>query len=112
MIATASSTSILTRTSGFLQTVCSHSLQPYCGCALGNSLCGVGCYVRHNGRLLKGRDWGSFLEVRTNAAQSYLDNYEAEAAWAGRRAAKETNPVATDGLFSIFCSSLRRSPLA
>jgi len=96
---------VLTRTNGFLRTVTSHSLQPYCGCTFGHSLCGVGCYVRHNGRLLKGRDWGSFLEVRTNAAQSYLDNYEAEAAWAGRRAAKETNPVATDGLFSIFCSS-------
>jgi DNA repair photolyase len=96
---------VLTRTTGFLRTVTSHSLQPYCGCAFGHSLCGVGCYVRHNGRLLKGREWGSFLEVRTNAAQSYLDNYEAEAAWARRRPAKETNPVATDGLFSIFCSS-------
>jgi DNA repair photolyase len=89
---------VLTRTTGFLRTVTSHSLQPYCGCTFGNSLCGVGCYVRHNGRLLKGRSWGSFLEVRTNAAQSYLDNYDAEAAWA-RRASR------SDGLFSIFCSS-------
>jgi DNA repair photolyase len=88
---------VLTRTTGFLRTVTSHSLQPYCGCTYGNSLCGAGCYVRHNGRLLKGRAWGSFLEVRTNAAQSYLDNYDAEAAWARRAGAQ--------GLFSIFCSS-------
>jgi DNA repair photolyase len=96
---------VLTRTTGFLRTVSSHSLQPYCGCTFGHSLCGVGCYVRHNGRLLKGRDWGSFLEIRTNAAQSYLDNYEAEAAWARRRPAKDASTGATDGLFSIFCSS-------
>src|ERR1700677_2239317 len=96
---------VLTRATGFLRTVTSHSLQPYCGCTFGHSLCGVGCYVRHNGRLLKGRDWGSFLEIRTNAAQSYLDNYEAEAAWARRRPAKAVSGAATDGLFSIFCSS-------
>jgi DNA repair photolyase len=98
---------VLTRTTGFLRTVTSHSLQPYCGCSFGNSLCGVGCYVRHNGRLLRGRDWGSFLEVRTNAAQSYLDNYEAEAAWARRGCqpgvSKTGDP--TGPQFSIFCSS-------
>ena len=33
---------------GYLETVCSHSLQPYRGCPFGASLCGVGCYVRHN----------------------------------------------------------------
>ena len=93
---------ILTRTSGFLRTVTSHSLQPYCGCAFGNSLCGVGCYVRHNGHLLRGRPWGSFLEARTNAAESYLDNYEAEARWARQQ---EKSPSGRDGLFSIFCSS-------
>jgi hypothetical protein len=106
---------VLTRTTGFLRTVTSHSLQPYCGCTFGNSLCGVGCYVRHNGRLLKGRSWGSFLEVRTNAAQSYLDNYDAEAAWARRRSdgplsesaidAKARSLPGPDGLFSVFCSS-------
>jgi hypothetical protein len=35
--------SILTRATGYLRTVCSHSLQPYRGCTFGNSLCGVGC---------------------------------------------------------------------
>ena len=73
---------ILTRTTGFLRTVTSHSLQPYCGCSYGNSLCGVGCYVQHNGRLLRGRRWGTFLEARTNAAESYLANFDSESRWA------------------------------
>ena len=105
MISETTIKNVLTRTTGFLRTVTSHSLQPYCGCTFGHSLCGVGCYVRHNGRLLKGRDWGSFLEVRTNAAKSYLDNYDAEAAWARRRSPQAASGTATDGLFSIFCSS-------
>ena len=46
---------VLTRTGGYLRSVASHSLQPYRGCSFGNALCGVGCYVRHNGPLLKGR---------------------------------------------------------
>ena len=62
---------ILTRSSGFLQTVSSHSLQPYRGCALGNSLCGVGCYVRHSWYVTRGREWGSFVEARANAADAY-----------------------------------------
>lgn len=86
---------ILTRTTGFLRTVTSHSLQPYRGCSYGNSLCGVGCYVQHNRHLLRGRGWGSFLEVRTNAAESYLAHCERERNWAHRRGES----------FSIFCSS-------
>jgi DNA repair photolyase len=86
---------ILTRTTGYLRTVTSHSLQPYRGCSYGNSLCGVGCYVRHNGHVLRGREWGSFLEVRINAAESYLANYDCEARWARREG----------GEFAIFCSS-------
>lgn len=74
--------SILTRTSGYLETVCSHSLQPYRGCPLGRSLCGVGCYVQHMGHLTNGRAWGSFLEVRTNAAEAYLASHAREAKWA------------------------------
>jgi hypothetical protein len=124
---------ILTRTSGFLRTVTSHSLQPYCGCSYGNSLCGVGCYVQHNGRLLRGRRWGGFLEVRTNAAESYLANYDSESRWArqkgvGPKTGTDPLPFGThsqaktgqgsvpflgptsfepgrDGQFSIFCSS-------
>lgn len=86
---------VLTRTSGFLKTVTSHSLQPYCGCSFGNALCGVGCYVRANGHLTRGRPWGSFLEVRRNAAQSYLEHVTRERDWA-RRSRKR---------FGVFLSS-------
>ena len=86
---------VLTRTTGYLRTVTSHSLQPYRGCTFGNALCGVGCYVRHNGHVLRGREWGSFLEVRTNAADSYRDNVARERRWAERRGEP----------FSIFLSS-------
>lgn len=87
---------ILTRTTGYLRTVTSHSLQPYRGCTLGKSLCGVACYVRHNGHVTRGREWGGFLEVRTNAADSYRANHERERRWARQRG---------DGRFSIFMSS-------
>lgn len=86
---------ILTRSSGFLSSVCSHSLQPYRGCALGNSLCGVGCYVRHNIYTTRGEEWGSFVEARTNAAEAYRAEYDRERAWARAR---------RNG-FSIFLSS-------
>ena len=76
---------ILTRTGGFLRTVTSHSLQPYRGCTFGRAACGAGCYVRHNGHLLQGRAWGEFLEVRTNAAESYLANEARERRWATSR---------------------------
>jgi len=93
---------ILTRSeSGYLLNadgrgpICSHSMQPYQGCAFGNALCGVGCYVRFNTYVTKGREWGSFLEARTNAAQSYRDCYRTERQWAQK----------TKGGMSIFCSS-------
>ena len=86
---------ILTRTSGFLTTVSSHSLQPYRGCALGNSLCGVGCYVRHNIYVTRGEAWGSFVEAKANAAEVYSSQYEREREWARRRR----------GRFGIFMSS-------
>lgn len=86
---------ILTRTTGFLRTVTTHSLQPYRGCTFGNALCGAGCYVQHNRHLLQGRPWGGFLEVRTNAANSYRTNYDRERRWAEQQGR---------GL-SIFCSS-------
>lgn len=73
---------VLTRTTGFLKTVTSHSLQPYRGCSYGNSLCGVGCYVQHNHWVTRGRAWGGFLEVRRNTAAAYLDHVEAERRWA------------------------------
>ncbi len=86
---------ILTRTSGYLKTVTSHSLQPYVGCSLGGSLCGVGCYARHNVFLTRGRRWGRFLVGKKNAAEIYRRDVEKEAAWARR----------CRGEFSVFCSS-------
>lgn len=93
--ATTTVQSILTRTSGYLEAVCSHSLQPYRGCPFGASLCGVGCYVQHSGHITQGRPWGSFLDVRTNAAEAYRASYDRERSWARR---------ARDG-FGIFLSS-------
>ncbi len=86
---------ILTRTSGFLKTVTSHSLQPYRGCSFGNALCGVGCYVQHNRWITQGRAWGSFVEVRVNAADAYRAEVAGERRWARARR----------GEFSIFLSS-------
>ncbi len=86
---------ILTRTSGYLKTVCSHSLQPYRGCPFGRSLCGVACYVQHNIYVTQGRPWGSFLEVRVNAADAYRAAYQRERAWARK----------SRGGFVIFLSS-------
>ena len=77
--------SILTRVTGYLKQVCSHSLNPYVGCGFGRSACGVGCYVRHNTWLTKGRDWGTFVEVKTNAPEIYLTTRDAEQRWAHRR---------------------------
>ena len=87
--------SILTRSSGYLKTVCSHSLQPYRGCSFGRSLCGVGCYVRHNPFVTRGDEWGSFLEVRENAAAAYLSLCDRERRWAR----------ASRGRFGVFMSS-------
>ena len=75
--------SVLTRTSGYLEEVCSRIHSSLKGdMKLGASLCGVGCYVKHAGHLLQGREWGTFLDVRENAAESYLECYERESAWA------------------------------
>jgi DNA repair photolyase len=94
-VTTAQVVQILTRSSGYLKPVASHSLQPYRGCALGNSLCGVGCYMRHSIYVTRGQEWGSFVEARTNAAESYRAQYAKELSWARR----------TRGAFGIFLSS-------
>jgi DNA repair photolyase len=79
---------ILTRTTGFLKTVTSHSVQPYRGCSFGNALCGVGCYVQHNPYATQGRPWGSFLEVRKNGADSYRLHVDRERRWARKSRGK------------------------
>jgi DNA repair photolyase len=87
--------SILTRASGYLREVCSHSINPYVGCGFGRSACGVGCYVRHNTWLTHGREWGDFVEAKTNAPEIYLKTFATEQRWAHRR----------DQKFCIFFSS-------
>ena len=72
-ITTTKCISILTRTSGYLKGVCSHSLNPYIGCGYGNSSCGEGCYVQFNQWLNRGRDWGDFVDVKVNADTVYLN---------------------------------------
>lgn len=94
-VSTTHARSILTRASGYLKTVSSHSLQPYRGCSFGQSLCGVGCYVQHNAFLTKGAQWGTFLEAKLNAAELYRAQYCTERAWARRR----------NNRFSVFMSS-------
>jgi DNA repair photolyase len=85
--------SILTRTTGYLKSVCSHSLNPYSGCGFGNSSCGQGCYVRFNTWVNRGREWGSFVDVKTN--DLYSKTVDKEKSWAHRQSMP----------FSIFMSS-------
>lgn len=87
--------SILTRTGGYLKNVCTHSLNPYVGCGFGRSSCGSGCYVQFNAWLTRGRRWGEFVDVKTNAAKVYLQTRSAEKRWANKRSAP----------FSVFMSS-------
>jgi len=87
--------SILTRAGGYLKSVVSHSLNPYVGCGFGRSACGVACYVRHNPWLARGRAWGEFVDVKINAAETYLQTCSAEKSWAH----KQSRP------FAIFFSS-------
>lgn len=60
--------SILNRTGGFLHGF-THSLNPYRGCAYGRSACGVACYAP--AVLVEKREWGGYLEAKTNAADVY-----------------------------------------
>ncbi len=87
--------SILTRTTGYLKFICSHSLNPYTGCGFGKSACGVGCYVQFNNWITKGRAWGNFVEVKINAREIFLETYDKEKRWARKH----------NGKFSVFFSS-------
>ena len=87
--------SILTRTNGYLKNISSHSLNPYSGCGFGNSSCGQGCYVRFNSWVNQGRQWGTFVDVKENAADLYSKTAIREKAWTKKRSLP----------FSIFMSS-------
>lgn len=51
--------------------------------------------MRHNFYITRGRQWGSFVEARTNAAEIYRQQYEKDRDWARRKR----------GRFGIFMSS-------
>src|SRR5687767_779710 len=51
--------------------------------------------MRHSWYVNRGREWGSFVEARTNAAEAYVKEYPAEREWARR----------TRGGFGVFLSS-------
>lgn len=87
--------SILTRSTGYLKKVSSHSLNPYVGCGFGKSACGVPCYVRHNNWLTNGRIWGTFVDIKIEADRVYRETFKRESNWARRDI----------GEFSIFFSS-------
>ena len=89
------SKTLLTRSSGYLKEVCSHSLNPYGGCGYGLSSCGEGCYVRFNPWLTQGREWGKFVDVKINAGELYTQTAEKEKTWAHKRSIP----------FTIFMSS-------
>ncbi len=89
------SKTLLTRASGYLKGVCSHSINPYSGCGFGLSSCGEGCYVRFNHWLTQGREWGKFVDVKTNAGDLYIKSAEKEKNWAHKRSIP----------FAIFMSS-------
>ena len=91
----AQNKSILTRTTGYLKNISSHSLNPYSGCGFGNSSCGKGCYARFNFWINKGRQWGTFVDIKENAADLYSQTASREKAWTK----KQSQP------FSIFMSS-------
>lgn len=88
-------TSILSRTSGYLKTVCSHSLNPYVGCGFGSSSCGEACYVRFNAWLTQGREWGRFVDAKINAPEVYSRTVDRERNWTQKRGKT----------FSVFFSS-------
>jgi len=87
--------SILTRSSGYLGDVSTHSLNPYSGCGFGRSSCGIYCYVQFNTWITRGRSWGEFVDVKINSPEVYKQTLSAEKRWAEKR----SKP------FSIFMSS-------
>ena len=71
MVTEYKASSILTPTGGFL-TGFSHTLNPYVGCSLGGSLCGMACYAAEMPLALReATPWGTSLKVKLNVASLY-----------------------------------------
>jgi DNA repair photolyase len=67
--------SILTPTSGFLQTGYTHTINVYQGCSFAGSLCGTFCYAQHNHWITSGRDWGLYGAKR-HIREAYRRDYD------------------------------------
>lgn len=66
----------MTPTGGFLGEGFTHTINLYRGCALGNTLCGLYCYAQWIPYHLRGRPWGSFLDVKEGALETYRRQYD------------------------------------
>lgn len=67
---------IINKTGGYLSGF-THTINPYHGCAFGRTLCGVPDYapgiVRSFGEK---RDWGTYVDAKVNAPESYAADYD------------------------------------
>lgn len=75
VLPTIENKSILTPTSGFLQSGFTHTVNPYSGCAFASGVCGLYCYVQHSYWVTKGRPW-SFYGVKKNIREPYRREYD------------------------------------
>ncbi|MDC0936016.1 DUF5131 family protein [Pirellulales bacterium] len=66
---------ILTKTSGFLDSGFTHSINAYSGCSHAGSLCGLYCYAQHNQWITKGRPW-KLYGAKRNVASAYRTEYD------------------------------------
>jgi len=68
--------SIINRTGGFLSGF-THSINPYRGCSLGGTLCGVPDYAPAIVSAFgEKREWGRYLDVKVNAPDAYDADYD------------------------------------
>jgi len=66
---------ILTKTSGFLESGFTHTLNAYQGCSYAGAICGTACYAQHNYFITKGRSWGLYA-VKQNVTEAYRQDYD------------------------------------
>ena len=68
--------SLVNRTGGFLAGF-THTINPYHGCSLGKTLCGMPDYAPESARVRgERRDWGEYLDVKVNAPEAYQADHD------------------------------------
>jgi DNA repair photolyase len=67
--------SILTPTSGFLDSGYTHTLNLYVGCSNAGSLCGTFCYAQHFRSITKGLPWGLY-GAKGNISEAYRRDFD------------------------------------